>query len=143
MLFKIALCSILAVGILGNAPVAFGQDAIHKYFSDTALQVKSTDNAVQKRELLDKKLDGMIEAFDIVQGTRGVSHQDRLGLDRIQATLQEKDDELAGRNGFRRVPDDQLNAFSDYIVQDMEQAHTITIGVVTALLIVIIIILLV
>ena len=49
-----------------------------------------------------------------------------------------------GSNGYERVSDAQLNAFSDYVVQNMEQADkTITISLVTALLIVIIIILLV
>ena len=63
-------------------------------------------------------------------------------MDRVKATLLEKSEELAGTNGFDRVPDDQLNAFSTYIVQDMEQADkTISIGLVTLLLIIIIIIL--
>ncbi len=49
-----------------------------------------------------------------------------------------------GSNGYERVADAQLNAFSDYVVQDMEQADkSITISLVAALLIVIIIILLV
>ena len=74
-----------------------------------------------------------------------ISQEDRAGIDRFKATLQEKQDELAGLKGFERVPDAQLNAFSDYVVQDMEQAadRTITISLVTALLIVILIILLV
>jgi hypothetical protein len=43
-----------------------------------------------------------------------------------------------------RVPDEQLNAFSDYVVQDMEQAdQIITISLVTLLLIVILIVLMV
>ncbi|MCB0287262.1 MAG: hypothetical protein KDE57_11445, partial [Calditrichaeota bacterium] len=61
-----------------------------------------------------------------------------------KATLQDKQDELMGNNGYERVSDAQLNAFSDYVVQDMEQADkTISISLVSALLIVIIIILLV
>jgi hypothetical protein len=65
-------------------------------------------------------------------------------LDRVRAALQEKSDELAGANGFDRVPDNQLNAFATYIVQDMEQADkTISISLVAALLIIIIIILIV
>ena len=76
----------------------------------------------------------------MVRSSPLVSKADRAGLDRLKAALQEKQDELAGTNGYARVADDQLNAFSDYVVQDMEQAdRTITISVVTALLIVIII----
>jgi len=73
-----------------------------------------------------------------------ISKEDVEGIDRLKATLQEKQYELAGTNGYVRVPDEQLNAFSDYVVQDMEQADaTITISVVAALLIIIIIILVV
>ena len=84
----------------------------------------------------------MSTALDKISNSSLVSESDRAGIDRTRASLKEKKDELAGTNGFTRVPDARLNAFSDYVVQDMEQAdRTITIGVVTALLIVIIIIL--
>ncbi len=67
----------------------------------------------------------------------------RIGIDRFKAALQEKQDELAGSNGYVRVSDEQLNAFSDYVVQDMEQAdQMITISVVTLLLIIILVVLL-
>ena len=86
----------------------------------------------------------MSKALDKVQKSPLISKEDREGIDQFKATLKENQDELAGSNGFERVPDAQLNAFSDYVVQNMEQADkTITISLVTALLIVIIIILLV
>ena len=86
----------------------------------------------------------MSKALDKVQKSPLISKEDRAGIDQFKATLKENQDELAGSNGFERVPDAQLNAFSDYVVQNMEQADkTITISLVTALLIVIIIILLV
>jgi hypothetical protein len=80
----------------------------------------------------------------MVQTSTLTSKADGVGIDRFKAALQEKQDELAGSNGYVRVSDEQLNAFSDYVVQDMEQAaETITISLVAALLIIIIIILLV
>ena len=86
----------------------------------------------------------MTRAIDTVKGAPLATDQDRANLDRLQVTLQEKSDELVGANGFDRVPDDQLNAFSTYVVQDMEQADkTITVSLVVALLIIIIIILIV
>ena len=86
----------------------------------------------------------MSKALDRVESSGLISQEDRTGIDRFKAAIQEKQDEFAGRNGYERVSDSQLNAFSDYVVQDMEQAEkTVTIGVVTALLIVIIIILIV
>jgi len=133
---------VVLIGALGIAGVAFGQDKVHEYLNDTALKVKATESPVQKREILSKSLSDMTKALDTVQNAPMTSEQDDVNLGRIQAMLQEKTDELAGTNGFERVPDDQLNAFSTYIVQDMEQADkTISIGIVTLLLIIIIIIL--
>ncbi|RPH64465.1 MAG: hypothetical protein EHM89_01630 [Acidobacteria bacterium] len=144
MLTRITLRLIVMIGALGCAGVALGQDRVHEYFNDTALKVKATDSPVQKREILTKSLVDMTKALDTVKSAPLTSEQDDAKLDRIKATLQEKRDELAGTNGFDRVPDDQLNAFSTYIVQDMEQADkTITVSVVVVLLIIIIIILLV
>jgi len=125
----------------GNAA---GNDGIKKYFSDTASKVKAKADPAQKREVLDKSFRTMSKALDRVESSGLISKDDRAGIDRFKTTLQEKQDELLGRNGYERVSDAQLNAFSDYVVQDMEQAaETVTIGLVSALLIIIIIILIV
>jgi hypothetical protein len=130
--------------VLVSAGLAAGQDNVQKYFNDAAREVKAAADPSQKRAILDNKIEDMSKALGTVRNSRLVSQADREGLDRLNASLQEKRDELAGTNGYARVADDQLNSFSDYVVQDMEQAdRTITIGVVTALLIVIIIILVV
>ena len=144
MLTRIALRLIVMVGVLACAGAALGQDRVHNYFNDTALKVKATESPVQKREILTKSLTDMTNMIVTVEKSPLTSEQDDINLDRVKATLQEKSDELTGTNGFDRVPDDQLNAFSTYIVQDMEQADkTITVSLVVVLLIVIIIILLV
>ena len=144
MFTRIALRVIVAIGTLGYAGIALGQDSVHEYFNNTALTVKATQDPVQKREILSKNLSEMTKALDAVKGAPLTSDEDDASLDRITNALREKSDELAGANGFERVPDDQLNAFSTYIVQDMEQADkTITISLVVALLIIIIIILIV
>jgi len=144
MFTRIALLLIVVIGALGFAGVAVGQDRVHNYFNDTALKVKATESPAQKREILSKDLGDMTKAIDKVKSAPLTSEEDDINLDRIKATLQEKSDELAGINGFDRVPDDQLNAFSTYIVQDMEQAdQTITISLVVLLLIIIIVILVV
>jgi hypothetical protein len=142
MLTRIALRLIVMIGALGCAGVALGQDRVHNYFNDTALKVKATESPAQKREILTKSLSDMTKMIVTVESSPLTSEQDDINLDRVKATLQEKSEELAGTNGFDRVPDDQLNAFSTYIVQDMEQADkTITVSLVVVLLIVIIIIL--
>ena len=124
----------------GNAE---GTDGIKKYFSDTSGKVKATSEPAQKRAILDKSFRTMSKALDRVESSGLISKEERGGIDRFKTNLNEKQDELLGRNGLERVSDAQLNAFSDFVVQDMEQAdRTITIGLVSALLIVIIIILL-
>jgi len=128
--------------VLVQAGIAGGKDDIQKYFNDTASKVKATTDPVQKREILNKSLQTMSQALDRVESSGLVSQDDRAGIDRFKTTLQEKQDELTGSNGFDRVADAQLNAFSDYVVQDMEQAgESVTISLVAALLIIIILIL--
>jgi len=130
--------------VLVQAGNAGAKGDIQKYFNDTACKVKATDDPAQKRALLNTSLQTMSEALDRVESSGLISQNDRAGIDRFKSTLQAKQDELTGRNGYERVGDAQLNAFSDYVVQDMEQAaEYITISVVTALLILIILILLV
>jgi hypothetical protein len=142
MVKRTALRVIIMMCILVYAGLAAGQDNVQKYFNDAACKVKAAADPSQKREILINKIEDMSKALDMVRSSPLVSNDDRAGIDRATAALQEKQDELAGTNGYARVADDQLNAFSDYVVQDMEQADkTITMSVVTALLIVIIIIL--
>jgi hypothetical protein len=123
---------------------AGGKSELQKYFNDTANKVKATENASEKRKILNESFHTMSKALDMVQSSGLVSKDDGVGIDRFKATLQEKQDELAGSNGFERVSDEQLNAFSDYVVQDMEQADVIvTVGLVTLLLIAILLVLIV
>jgi len=141
---KKALHLLVVLGVLGWAGTAMSQDKVHNYLNDTSLKVKAATSPEQKREILTHSLSEMTRAIDTVKGAPLATDQDRANLDRLQVTLQEKSDELVGANGFDRVPDDQLNAFSTYVVQDMEQADkTITVSLVVALLIIIIIILIV
>jgi len=145
MFSKTSVLQLLVVlGVLGSAGTAMAQDKVHNYLNDTALKVQATESPAQKREILGKSLSEMTRAIDTVKGAPLATDQDRATLNRLQATVQEKSDELVGANGFDRVPDDQLNAFSTYVVQDMEQAdQKITISLVVLLLIIIIIILIV
>jgi hypothetical protein len=117
-IFKTMLMMFILVQI-GNA----GQkNGIQNYFNDTASKVKATDDAVQKREILNRSLQTMSKALDQVENSVLISQEDRPGVNRFKAALKEKQDELSGSNGFERVPDAQLNIFSDFVVQDMEQA---------------------
>ena len=139
-LMVMALVMTFALVHVGSA---LAQDNLQGYFNDTACKVKATTDPAQKYEILNHSLQTMSKALDKVQSSPLISKEDRAGIDRFKAALQEKQDELTGSNGYDRVSDAQLNAFSDYVVQDMEQAaQSITISLVAALLIVIILILL-
>jgi len=139
---KSALPLLVVIGVLGWAGTAMSQDKIHNYLNDTSLKVKAATSPEQKREILATDLGQLTRAINTVKGAPLTTDQDRANLNRLQATLQEKSDELIGTNGFDRVPDNQLNAFSTYVVQDMEQAdRTITVSLVVVLLVVIILIL--
>jgi hypothetical protein len=117
---------------------------LQKYFNDAATKVKATNDPLQKRSILTGSLQTMSTALTTVQNSPFVSKDDGIGIGRMQASLQEKQDELAGRNGYVRVSDDQLNGFSDYTVQSMEQAEQmITVSVVTLLLVLILVVILV
>lgn len=117
---------------------------LQRYFNDAAMEVRRTDDPSEKRRILSESFQTMSKALDMVQQLPSLSKDDNTGIDRFRTLLQEKQDELAGNNGYVRVADGQLNAFSHYVVQDMEQAdEVVTISLVALLLIIIIIILLV
>jgi len=135
---------LLLLCFLIPAAQAQATDDIKSYFNETATKVKAEADPEQKREILAGSLERMTTALARVEKSRLISDEDRASLDAFGKTLQEKQDELAGINGFNPVPNSQLNSFADYVVQSMEQADkTITVSVVTALLILIIVILLV
>jgi hypothetical protein len=142
MLARTVFGVIIMMFVLVQAGNAVGADDIQKYFNDTAGKVKAADDPAQKREILNKSFEKMSKALDKVQSSPLISKDDRVGIALLKSTLQEKQDELTGINGYERVSDEQLNAFSDYVVQDMEQAtQTVTISLVALLLIIIIVIL--
>jgi len=138
-----AFGSIVMMFVLALPVHAGGKGDLQKYFSDAANKVKATDNPSEKRAILNESFHTMSKALDIVQNSPLISKDDRVGIARFKATLQEKQDELAGTNGYTRVSDSQLNAFSDYVVQDAEQAEMVTISLLVLVLIIILIVLIV
>ena len=100
------------------------------------MEVKKAEEPSRKREILSESFEKTLRAIDRVEESPQVSEEDRAMLEAYRMVVQEKHDELNGRNGYDRVTDRELNAFSEYVRQDMEQAHrTITIGIGTAVLI--------
>ncbi len=140
---KIAIGSIAIMFILSLQANAGGKDELQKYFRDVAHKVKTTENASEKRKILNESFQNMSGTLDKVENSGLISKDDRIGINRFKASLQEKQDELTGSNGYERVSDRQLNAFADYVVQDMQQAaEMITISVVALILIILLVVLL-
>jgi hypothetical protein len=138
-----ALGSIVMMCVMALPADAGGKGEIQKYFSDVATKVKATDNPSEKRMILTESFRTMSTALDMVQSSSSLSASDAVGIAHVKAMLQETNNELAGSHGYVRVQDEHLNAFADYVMQDMEQADTvITISLVTLLLIIILIVLL-
>ena len=139
----IAFGFIIMMFVLAIPVNAGGKDKLQKYFNDTAFKVKATENASKKREILNESFQSMSNALSKVQNSGLISKDDRIGIERFKAALQEKQNELTGINGYERVSDEQLNNFSNYVVQDMEQAdQMITISLVALLLIILLAVLL-
>ena len=134
--------AIIMLCILAFTAYPGGKGELQKYFSNAATKVKATDNPSEKRAILTTSFQTMSRALDMVQQSSSISKEDGVRIELVKATLQEKQDELAGLDGYERVPDAQLNAFANYVVQDMEQAQMITISLVALLLIILLAVLL-
>lgn len=118
-------------------------ETFKKHFNETVQQVQETENADKKRELLNESFTKMLSAIDRIESRADLSKDEKKQLNSYKNSISEKKDELNGANGFDEVVDKDLDDFSDYSQNYMEQAdRTITIGLTTALLIVIIILLL-
>lgn len=141
---RIVFGSIVMMFVLALPLHAGAKGELQKYFNNAATKVKATDSPSEKRQILEESFQTMSTALDMVESSPSISKDEGVAIGRLKATLQEKQDELAGNNGYVRVGDEQLNAFSDYVVQDMEQADQIvTISLVTLLLVIILIVLIV
>lgn len=113
------------------------------HFNETVENVKESDTAVDKKKLLNESFNKLIAAIDLIESRASLTEYERADLATYKFELREKLNELNGLDGYEMVVDEDLDEFSDYSQDSMEQANrTITIGVTTALLILIILLLL-
>jgi len=114
-----------------------------KHVNNVVQQVENVENPQEKRELLNTSFDKLLGSFDRVENMRVLSQADQSSLNQLRANITEKKNELNGLNGYKRVQNNQLNNFANFVQQDLEQADsTITISVTVLLLIIIILLLL-
>jgi hypothetical protein len=119
------------------------ENTLRTYLNQTNLEVKNADLPAEKRQILNASLHKLDTVMKTVQQMPGVTEAERDHIQAYRSSIREKTDELNGKNGYKAVPDTQLDAFSNYVVQDFEQAdRRITISLTTVLLIVIILLLL-
>lgn len=105
--------------------------------------VKVAETADEKREILNTSFDNLIHTFNKVQTVESVPESDKEALADLEENILDKKNELNGKDGYEKVPDNQLNDFAQFVQQDIEQAdRVLTISLTTALLIVLILLLL-
>lgn len=137
----LSITLILATSVLGYAQSDDANKKIKTYINNMVQKVEKAEEPDDKRAILNKSFDKMMDAFDRVGSMDRISEKDKEGIAHLRENILEKKQELNGEEGFRRVADRQLNNFANYVQQDMEQANTITISVTTLLLIIIILLL--
>jgi hypothetical protein len=128
-----------------NVQTLFADDLrreIQKYINEVITEVKESDTPEEKREILNDLFDGLNKSFSVAKNSPYVPEEDYEGIDYLETKIRERSDELNGLNGFTKVPDNQLNEFASFTLQDIEQADTVlTISLTTLLLLIILAIL--
>ena len=130
----VLVCSImLAVPLFAQ-----NSEALRQKFSDLVLSAKTEQTPEAKREKLDGALHRMSDALEAATQSPLATSREKASLGAFQKAVNEKRDELQGRNGYTRVADQDLNAFAEYTVQDFEQAgewvYISTVGLVLIVL---------
>lgn len=114
-----------------------------KHFNETVQAVHSAGSADEKRDILNDSFSKMIKALDKIQSRASLNEEESAGLNIYRLGLMEKLSELKGLDGFDDINDEDLDDFSNFSQDFVEQAdRTVTIGVTTALLILIVLLLL-
>jgi hypothetical protein len=145
--FRVAVAVLVLVAIAAplfadNAQTRL-ENRLKEYFNNLLLEVKQTKDPAEKRALLNESLERFLTAMDRLQKLPFLNQEQREGLARFDAEVQEKHDELNGAAGFAMVANADLDDFAGYVVQDLEQAARSYILISTAALIIIIIVVLV
>jgi hypothetical protein len=129
-----------------QSSAAQSNDAINmfkKHVNGVVQKVEMAETPNKKRKLLNTSFEKLLSTFNKAESMQTLSGTDQASLNKLRATITEKQNELNGHEGFKRVPDNQLNNFANFVQQDLEQADsTVTISVTVLLLIVIILLLL-
>lgn len=111
---------------------------LQKYMNEIITEVREAEAPEEKREILNDLFENLQESFVIAKNSPLVPEEDHKGIDILQTKITDRQNELNGLNGFEKVPDNQLNEFATFTLQDIEQANTIIAISLTTLLLIII-----
>ncbi|HAC15912.1 MAG TPA: hypothetical protein DCE78_08220 [Bacteroidetes bacterium] len=141
LLYTVAMC--LLVQTVVTAQTSNVSETFKTHFNKTVTQVADADNADNKRAILNNSFDKMKTAINRIETSGQLSPAELAGLNAFKSDIDLKSAELNGLNGFSIVTDEDLDDFSKYAQQAIEQAdRNVTIGLGTVLLIIIILLLL-
>ena len=133
---------ILAQPVMASVGTEKLEDKLKVYMNDITLKVKSTDDPEQKRAVLNETLLKIVDAIETVEELPTITERERPLIAQFKGDIQDKYDELNGLKGFERVADEDLDTFTDYVMQDLEQARNyITLGLGAFIIIILLIIL--
>ncbi len=119
------------------------ENRLKEYINEISVMIKSTEDPDQKRDILNATLEKIIQSMEIAESLTSISAEDRAALASLKQNFQDKYDELNGQQGFTRVADEDLNDFTDYVLQDLEQARSMLTMSVAAFVIIILLIILI
>ncbi|MCW9707204.1 hypothetical protein [Fodinibius salsisoli] len=117
-------------------------DLFKGYVNNMVQKVEKVEDPDLKREIMNDSFDNIITALDEAVSMGIVSQKDQKAVAALKKSIQEKKNELQGLKGYKRVANNNLNNFANYVQQDLEQADTITFSLSATLLVLIIILLL-
>ena len=143
---RITITSILLLFAVQSVAVAQSTsmtETFKKHFNETVEQVHQTESADEKRMILNDSFTKMITTLDRIESQANLTEDEMSQLVAFRNDISEKQNELNGLDGFEEVLDEDLDDFSSFSQDFIEQANrTVTIGLTTALLILIILLLL-
>lgn len=113
-----------------------------KYINNMVQRVEKAKDPAEKRSIMNESFGNMITVFDKVKAMGIVSEADRKAVTSLKSNIVEKQNELRGLKGFKKVPDQKLNNFANFVQQDLEQAETVTITISVTLLVLVLALLL-
>ncbi len=143
---RLIITSILLLFAVQSVAVAQSTsmtETFKKHFNETVEEVHQTESADEKRAILNESFTKMITALDRIESKANLTEDEIAQLVSFRNDISEKQSELNGQDGFEDVLDEDLDDFSSFSQDFVEQAdRTLTIGITSVLLILIILLLL-